>query len=152
MRHLGFPVYDLCSRNLEACLVSMHQISGKAVFFLCFEECHLDSAGSYTNIFKRFPSKLIFPQEVAPIVDFPLRDFSLCFTDPGFCVSDRFEARDSEICLLHTPCPLSSALTFTSWKHPAGLSQSSQGIWKSNYTALRRTQKTIKTLQSLRAK
>lgn len=118
----------------------MQKISGKAVFFLCFTECHLDSAGSYSRIFRRFPPGLIFP----------LRDCSLCFTDHGFCVSDGFEARDSETCLLHTPSPSSSALTFTSWKHPGGLSQSSQGIWKSNYTALRENTENYKNTSVIR--
>lgn len=86
------------------------------------------------------------------MVDFPLRDFSLCFTDPSLCVSDRFEVRNSEICLLHTPCPLSSALTFTSWKHPAGLSQSSQGIWKSNYKALRKNTENYKNTSVIKSK
>lgn len=92
-----------------------------------------------------------FPQEVPTMVDFSLRDFSLCFTDPGFCVSDGFEARDSETCLLHTPSPLSSALTFSSWKHPGGLSRSSQGIWKSNYTALRENTENYKNTSVIRS-
>lgn len=132
-------------------MISMQQISGKAVFFLCFKECHLDSASSYSNFFKRFPPELIFPQEVPTMVDFSLRDFSLCFTDPGFCVSDGFEARDSETCLLHTPSPVSSALTFSSWKHPGGLSRSSQGIWKSNYTALRENTENYKNTSVIRS-
>lgn len=86
------------------------------------------------------------------MVDFPLRDFSLCFTDPSLYVSDRFEARNFEICLLHAPCPLSSALTFTSWKYPAGLSQSSLGIWKSNYKALRKHTENYKNTSVIKSK
>lgn len=85
------------------------------------------------------------------MVDFPLRDYRLCFTVSGFCVSDRFEARDSETCLLHTPYTYSSALTFTSWKHPGGLSQSSQWIWKSNYTALRENTENHKNTSVIRS-
>lgn len=86
------------------------------------------------------------------MVDFFLRDFSLWFTGLGFCTRDRFEAGDSEICLLHAPSPLSSAVTFTSWKQPAGLSQSSQGIWKSNYTALRKNTENYKNTKVIKSK
>jgi len=50
-----------------------------------------------------------------------------------------------------TPHPIFLSLTFTSWKHPGGLSQSSWGIWKSNNTALRDNTKNYENTSVIRS-
>ena len=40
------------------------------------------------------------------MVHSPLRDYPVDFTVPRFCISDGFEARESETCVLHPPSHL----------------------------------------------
>lgn len=133
----------------------MQKISGKADVLLWLKECHLDSAGSCSRILKRFPLGLFLGFLSLGSSHqgwYSFKRLPVVLYGPWFLCQWRIWSKRFWNLSSANPSSSSSSLTFTSWKHPGGLSQSSQGSWKLNYTALGENTENIKTLQSLGVK